>query len=293
MRYLLGAGRIPIASAFLAADGKMLVTWGKDTQLRIWHQPSGKELRALQLKRFEGAVASALSPDGKLLALGGGLIDTQTGEVVHGLRPAQGRALAAFSPDGKLLATEGNRGIVLSEVATGKVVRPIRPAEGRKGIQSERITGVTFSPDGRLLGVTILIEGGMIPGSRGEVWEVATGKQLGTPAGVARALNALTFSPDGSLLAGGHRGYPPEHTFTLWPIGKVGEKKLLPAGGVHGLAVAFSPDGKTVATGTHGPRVQLWDVEGKLRATLLPLPRGLEGTPSIDWVTYLDFRKPS
>ncbi|MCI0460289.1 MAG: WD40 repeat domain-containing protein [Gemmataceae bacterium] len=286
MRHLLDGRRLPPSGLFLPADGKTLWTVGNDKNLRSWDLTTGKQGPAPELPRPDGTKPWRLSPDGKLLAVGEELIDTQTGKPVPRVRLPGGAF--AFAPGGRLLAILAGKEVSLLEITTGKVVKTLRPAEGRKGLLAERIDGVQFSPDGRLLLVQVTGGlGAMVPTVRGEVWEVATGKHLGTPARFTQSLHSLTFSPDGTLLAAGHGAYPKDQTFTLWSVTKEGEKKTLAAGGDLGLTVAFAPDGKTAATGTRGPQVRLWDVaSGKLRATLLPLTPGQHGTPSTEWLAW-------
>jgi WD40 repeat protein len=77
-----------------------------------------------------------------------------------------------------------------------------------------------------------------------------------TAARHARAVPALVFSPDGTILASGSE----DRTVKLWDLGAGKEIGTLEhTAGVD--AVAFAPDGKTLASGGKDETVTLWDVD--------------------------------
>jgi hypothetical protein len=86
-------------------------------------------------------------------------------------------------------------------------------------------------------------------------------------------LSSLAFSPDGRLLASGHGNYdswfgdgpsggssPPEcsRTVRLWDV-KTGKQIAIFKHPSEVFSVAFAPDGKMLASGTHNGYVYLWD----------------------------------
>jgi WD40 repeat protein len=120
---------------------------------------------------------------------------------------------------------------------------------------------VAFSPDGK-----ILATGG--PGGSVQLWDVATGQQIGSPlnaeptvdTGTAMfATGAVTFSPDGTTLAIDTADGPVQ----LWDVASGQQIGTVGANERHGFGpVEFSPDGKTLIIGG-----KLWDV-GYLVETL-------------------------
>jgi WD40 repeat protein len=248
-----------VLCATFSADSKTLTSYGTDHVIRTWALPSRKELRCVSIRQArepERAAAAALSPDGKLLALGFPdrnernrfvlLCDAATGTVRSRLA-VPGAALnvhsVAFSPDGKFLAAGDDSGnIDVWQVDSGKRVHRID--WNRSGD-----IGFAFSPDGRVLGT----------GSGGDalcLWDAATGKALyeipGSGRGNAFFDGRLAFSPDDRLLATAHS----DNTVRLWDVRMRKEIQCLgrrhegvKAGGllrwIKGLA--FAPNSKSIA----------------------------------------------
>jgi WD40 repeat protein len=144
------------------------------------------------------AVSLAFSPDGRILAVGGGaadrsighvrLLDWKRNQLVAKFDGYTGLVHAvAISPDGRSLASaDRDAGVKIWDLATGKE-RTIN------GEHTSRVLSVAFSPDSRTLASASL--DGMV-----KLWHVATGQELGTlqrrgsPTSVA-------FSADGKTLA--------------------------------------------------------------------------------------------
>jgi WD40 repeat protein len=166
----------------------------------------------------------------------------------------------AFSPDGSRLAGTGKGELVVWDTR----------AEGEPRIiptPDVLIQAAAFSPDGHLLAAAR-------GDGRVDVWDATAGTlrhQLpGTSAGSGTAqAPALAFSPDGTLLATGQVGPRPDspvpvhNGFAVWSV-ESGHKVLsVPMPWAHVTGLAFSPDGKRLASVEPGAPgfVRLWDVQ--------------------------------
>jgi WD domain, G-beta repeat len=176
-----------------------------------------------------------------------------------------------FSPCGRWLAVGGK---VLA-VATGKAVWTPSAGEGWFVWQQ---SPVRFSADGRLMCGQVSVEASANQEDfeRGEhdVWEVASGARVARFA--AKHVQRVVFSPDNRILAY-VTGYG-VHLLDLTTGKLVAEYEdpgINCSNYLSGEAptIAFSPDGRTVATGHHDGSVMVWKVPAPAVAKLSPADR--------------------
>jgi WD40 repeat protein/serine/threonine protein kinase len=204
----------------------------------------------------------AFSPDGRMLATSMNdaitLWDTATRDAVNSFSSPQEHVWAlAFSPDGRRVAS-GHRWSHTVKVWDTGAVRWFR-ASGPKSERNRPVAGLAFSPDGRHLAAA----GGSHEESNGvRPYDVPTGRAAAVlDFGSERAFG-VSFSPDGDRLAvavTADAGEPESPSRVVVCDVQTGEHLLRLSEKGLCRAVAFSPDGRLLASGGAGGAVRLSD----------------------------------
>jgi WD40 repeat protein len=252
----------PLAVAF-SPRGTEVAAAGFGGAVKIW-TPPGVSQRTIPGPNRSTRRAIAFSPDGKLLAVGGDdgsvhIFDVGTGKSVHTFAGHIGHVLAlVFAPDGRTLATAAMKYELMADKRTPKFTSEVcfwdvaLKRRNQTWVLSEGVVpDIAYSPDGKALAVA---------GRKVEVREVNSGQVIGTFKPEKGGVWKVAFSPDGKNLSGGggysvpvNGGSRSVGELRVWDVstGKVQFTKTDLPGRVESLA--YSPDGRAIATGGGGP----------------------------------------
>src|SRR5262249_20753449 len=285
-----------VGSAY-SPDGKWLAVACGDQSVRVYDRKTGRLARRLT-GHTQGVWCVAFSSDSKTLASGSGRFEVKTepGELklwdattwhekfaLDGVHNSIVTGMA-FTPDGKTLAScawdgtvclwdaeQGRKRAALAGFAKGAIAR-----------------GLCMSKDGKAVAVS---------GFDGTVrlWNTQTAKEIATLKTPEAVAHSVSFSPDGKTVAVacnpiGSAEQPlwsgkGSGLVVLLDVEKKEEVRRLEWKSGKVLAVAYSPDGQTIATGgvlgADGAAVRLWDPETGKQNTAPPGARPVRGPPGL------------
>ncbi|MYB94239.1 sigma-70 family RNA polymerase sigma factor [Candidatus Poribacteria bacterium] len=253
-------------------NGKMLASGSTDKTVQLWNTTTGEPL-ATFTGHINGITTLAFSPDGTTLVSGSadGMVrfwNTQTAvplaDSITG--HAQSMQAATFFEDNSTLASVAFNG----EIAFWDTKTSQKSTVHMAG-HRDWLSTLAFSPDGTKL-VSVGVEGSTVFGAGLSTWQpadhlirltdVRTGGELATLQ-YRRGAKELTFSPDGETVAFSGLG-----EIRLWNT-RTGDEQAIPLADLSAgiprkipriLALAFSPHGTWLVSGTDQGKIQMWDV---------------------------------
>lgn len=244
----------------MSPDGKMALSGSSDTTMILWDVETGQAIRQFQ-GHSKAIWFVALSDDGKTaLSISDDeswiLWDLATGQILHRVAEQTDLFNAGLSLDGKTLLGGYKDGkLALLEVSTGKVIRTFEGPNSTPA-HSDVETWIEFSPDGKTalsssVDKTIAL------------WDVASGQLIRRFTGHKDSVSMVRFAPDGkTAISGGGSGTSfsniLDKSIIWWDLstGQIIHRFEGPQPII--TALAFSPDGKTMLSGSDDKTVVLW-----------------------------------
>jgi len=291
-----------VSCAAYSPDGNRLATVGGDGSLRIWTVAADGV--PVPLLRFDGQAKPGMSgtfspltgvafaPDGRYVAAVGAdsvvrVWDIQTKSEVRGLRGHTDWVTAvAFSPDGRHIASVG--------VEKDKILRifELTPLETTgSGGHMRAVNAVAVAPNGK----TIATAG---TDQTIKLWDIATGKEVGTLIGNADIPFGLAFLGNDALVMGSGTPLGDAGRLYFWSLNPGRLTATVQTGEVY--TATATADGSKVAAWASRQAVnrevknnnyELYDDKGKLLSTKPDQGRKVKAaifTPDLSWVVAGD-----
>lgn len=270
-----------VQSVAFSPDGRLAITGSHDGTARIWDvTPSGTLSTKLMAPTQQKINAAAWHPTQPQVLIGSQdgiarIWDTRTGQLVRGLVGHTNSVTAvAWSPDGRQAITGSADGTArIWNTATGQLTHTL---EGH----TDAVVTVAWSPDGKQV-----LTGSY--DSSVQVWDANSGKPVRN-INCGNHVAAVAWNPKNAheiaIAISGDQGK------TVWVLDttKPEDTVLMINAGRDATAVAWSPDGTRLATGSFDPyTVNIWDIT-RLRngSTSLPIQALVGHTDSVWSITW-------
>jgi WD40 repeat protein/serine/threonine protein kinase len=221
-----------------SADGRLLATSGPDGKVKLWDVVTGREVLTCPFPPGLGPTTLSFSGDGRVLAAlwrdGARFWELPGGREL----PAGRGDNPAFAPATRLVAAGDAGETRVWDVLSGRLVHTLRGAGGPRA----------FSPDGKVLAAGV---------PQLTWWHLDGGREQRLPSPYRTF--SLAFGPDGKqLVVVGKADFMTGGLATVLDVADGRLRQQLQHGGGD-VCLAFSPDGRLLATGSADRCVRVWD----------------------------------
>ncbi|MGK5683642.1 TIR domain-containing protein [Actinoplanes sp. URMC 104] len=248
-----------------SSDGSMLAAGDASGTAVVWDLTGSTRPTALATVRARGPITTvAVDPKaGTLVTADSTATATEWTVGLPGAPerlatlgvPDEAPRSTVFNPDGRSLVVAGSDG----KARTWNTTNVGRPVPGKDStLRTEAVRAVVYSPDRRKV-ATVADESGTL--TVADTRRPAAATKLTTLTDELWGTNAMAFSSDGRTLA----VVDSNTTLLLWDVANLSRPVLRAkvTGASFGAAVAFSPDGRALATAEEErPVINLWNLAG-------------------------------
>ena len=251
-------------SVAYSPDGSHVASVSHARTVRIWDAEAG-EVSAILSGHEDWVTSVAYGPDGRRIVSAdeGGTVriwDADAGEATTILSGHDDLYVlfnslwsVAYDPgSARVAVARSNQPVLIWNVDTGEVTTPLVDIEGA-------VDSVVYAPDGNRIAAAVVATSAVTGEALNEwivkISDAHTGAAIATLQDYRASGPWVTYSRDDRVAFPGD-----EDTVRIWDL-DTGEVKVL---GTHGGflgAVAYSPDGRLVASAGEDETVRIWDVD--------------------------------
>jgi WD40 repeat protein/uncharacterized caspase-like protein len=269
--------------ADFSRDSRTIATIGTMGQISLWDAQSGSKVRDLTASPMSaltnpmpniGNIKPGQIPSMPNMKVISDMMTNALGSLASG---TMGQKALAFSVDGRILATggfESKANIDFAAMMSGAMNSSgQRQKKGQKQADPDPMKDFKIDTTGQV-----------------QLWDVATGREIGALKAHGRGVIKIAFSRDGKFLASAAS----DNTIKIWDVENRRELRTLTGHTSSVESIDFTPDGNLLASASDDGSTFLWDARsGEHLLTLISLddgsewmavtPQGLfDGTP-VSW----------